>query len=64
MELPKQETIVLSYISNGEKTYTVTRNIVGKYTLYKIINDDYKKIKTGSNPLDFDKIINKERGKI
>ena len=61
MKISKQEKIVLSYIFEGIKCYIVTRNILGKYTLYKIINDDYQKLKTADTPIEFDEIVEKDR---
>ena len=63
MKISKQEKIVLSYIFEGIKCYIVTRNILGKYTLYKIINDDYQKLKTADTPIEFDEIVEKDRSK-
>jgi hypothetical protein len=34
-----------------------------KYTLYKIIGDDYQKLKTAESPLEFDQIVKKDRSK-
>lgn len=61
MKISKQEKIILTYIFDGIDSYVVTRNILGKYTLYKIINDDYQKIKTADSAVDFDKIVQKDR---
>lgn len=60
MKIPKQEIILSSYNLDGKKTHIITRNIVGKYTLYEIKNEEekeYIKIKTSNNPLDFDRIV-------
>lgn len=55
MKIPKQEKQVLNYVNDGEITHTVTRNIIGKYILYKKIGDnEYQKLKTSDNPKDFD----------
>lgn len=62
MKLSKQETIMETYIFDGIASYIVTRNLIGKYTLYKIIDDDYQKLKIAESPIGFDKIIKKDRG--
>jgi hypothetical protein len=41
--------------------YAVTRNILGKYTLYKITNGDYQKMKTAESAEDFDRVVKKDR---
>ena len=61
MKIPKQEKIVLTYIFEGVKCYTVTRNALGKYVLYKNNNDDYQKLKSAESPIDFDEIVEKDR---
>lgn len=63
MKIPKQEKIVLTYIFEGIKCYVVTRSIIGRYVLYKIIDDDYQKLKTAETPIDFDEIVEKDRSK-
>ena len=63
MKLSKSERIVLTYIFDGDKKYSVTRNQLGKYTLYKHIDDDYQKMKTSESPVEFDKIVEKDRSK-
>ena len=63
MKLSKSECIVLTYIFDGDKKYSVTRNQLGKYTLYKHIDDDYQKMKTSESPVEFDKIVEKDRSK-
>jgi hypothetical protein len=62
MKMPKNEKIIHTYIFEGIDCYVVTRNIFEKYTLYKIIDGDYQKLKTAETPLEFDKIIKKDRG--
>ena len=61
MKIPKQEKIVLTYVFEGVKCYTVTRNALGKYVLYKNNNDDYQKLKSAESPIDFDEIVEKDR---
>ena len=63
MKIPKQENIVLTYVFDGVKCYIVTRTPLGKYVLYKILDCDYQKMKTSENPLEFDKIVEKDRRK-
>jgi hypothetical protein len=62
MKIPSSEQIVLTYVFEGVECYTVTRNIAGKYILYKITNNDCQKMKTAESPLEFDKIVKKDRG--
>lgn len=61
MKIPKNEKIVLTYVFKGVDCYIVTRNILEKYTLYKITNDDCQKIKTSESPLEFDRVVEKDR---
>lgn len=61
MKIPKNEQKLLTYVFEGVDCYTVTRNILGKYTLYKITDGDYQKIKTAESPEDFDRVIEKDR---
>ena len=63
MKIPKQETIVLTYLFEGVKCYIVTRNLLGKYVLYKIMDNDYQKLKTADTPVKFDEIVEKDRSK-
>lgn len=63
MKIPKQEKIVLTYVFEGIDCYIVTRNALEKYTLYKILNDDYQKLKTAEAPIEFDEIVKKDRSK-
>ena len=63
MKIPKQETIMVSYIFENITEYVATHNILGKYILYKKNNNDYQKIKVSDNPLEFDRIIETERSK-
>ena len=62
MKFPKNEMIVLTYVFDGTSCYSVTRNMLGKYTLYKIINGDYQKLKIAESPLEFDKVVERDRG--
>ena len=64
MRIPKQEQIMTTYLVDGVADYLATRNAVGKYVLYKITDNDYQKVQTSASPLDFDKIIEKNRGKL
>ena len=63
MKIPKNEQAMVAYVFEGEKCYTVTRNAIGKYTLYKITNGDYQKMKTAESPLEFDRVVAKDRSK-
>ena len=64
MKIPKQEEIVLTYVFDGVKGYVVTRSPIKQYTLYKVIGDnDYKKLKTSDSPIEFDKLVEKDRSK-
>lgn len=62
MNIPKQEKIMTTYIFDGVKCYLETRNAAGKYVLYKILNNDYQKLKTSETPVDFYEVIKKDRG--
>lgn len=62
MKIPKQEKILHTYIFEGVKCYTITRNVLGKYILYKIVDDDYQKLKMADTPIKFEEIIEKDRG--
>ena len=53
----------MTYVFEDIKCYAVTRNALGKYVLYKIIDDDYQKLKTAESPMEFDKIVEKDRSK-
>ena len=57
MKIPKQEKQVLQYISSGEVTHIVTRNIYSKYTLYKNNDSKLTKITTADEPIGFDDIV-------
>lgn len=61
MKIPKNEQLMTTYLFGGVEEYVATRNAVGKYVLYKILDDDYQKMSTSASPLDFDKVIEKDR---
>jgi hypothetical protein len=61
MKIPKNERALLTYVFEGVDCYTVTRNILGKYTLYKITDGNYQKIKTAESAEDFDRVVEKDR---
>lgn len=61
MKISKNEKILLTYVFEGADCYIVTRSILGKYTLYKITDGDYQKIKTAETPLEFDRVVEKDR---
>ena len=63
MKIPKNEKILLTYVFEGVDCYTVTRNILEKYTLYKLTNNDWQKLKTSESAVDFDELIKKDRSK-
>lgn len=63
MKIPKQEKMLQTYIFDGVKCYTITRNALGKYILYKIVDEDYQKLKTAESPIKFEEIIEKDRSK-
>lgn len=63
MKLSKQETIMETYIRDGVADYIVTRSQLGKYTLYKVKENDYEKLKTAETPVGFKEIVKKNRGK-
>ena len=61
MKIPKNEQRLLTYVFEGVECYTVTRNILGKYTLYKITDGDYQKMKTAESAEDFDRVVYNDR---
>lgn len=61
MKISTNEMIVLTYVFDDVDCYTVTRNMLGKYTLYKIIGNSYQRLKTAESPLEFDKLVEKDR---
>jgi hypothetical protein len=63
MKISKHEKILMTYVFEDIKCYAVTRDVLGRYTLYKILGDDYQKLKTAETPLDFDEIVKKDRSK-
>ena len=63
MKALKNETILLTYVFEDINCYTVTRNILGKYTLYKIKDDNWQKLKTSDTAVDFDEVVRKDRSK-
>lgn len=56
MKISKNEKQLERYVNDGIVTHIVTRNLIGKYTLYKVEENDYIKIKTSDNPTEFDSI--------
>ena len=64
MKIPSNEKIVVTYIYGDVKDYIATYHpLKGKYTLYKITDGDYQRIKIADTPIEFDKIIEKDRSK-
>ena len=64
MKIPSSEKIVVTYVFEDVKCYIATHNALkGKYTLYKIIDGDYQRLKIANTPLEFDEIIKKDRSK-
>lgn len=64
MKIPNNEKTMVSYIFEGAKCYIITQNTInGKFTLYKIIDNDYQKLKTAESPIEFDEIVKKDRSK-
>lgn len=62
MKIPKNEKSMVSHVFDGIKCYITTQNTVnGKFSLYKVINNDYEKISTADTPLKFDEVIAKDR---
>lgn len=62
MKIPSSEKIVVTYTDEGVKEYVATHNALkGKFTLYKIVDNDYQKLKTATSPLEFDEIVKKDR---
>ena len=60
--IPINEQIVASYVFEGVKCYAITQNALkGKFTLYKIVNKDYQKMTTADSPLEFSKVVAKDR---
>lgn len=64
MKIPNNEKIVVNYVYEGIKDYIATYHLIkGKYTLYKITDGDYQRIKISDTPIGFDEIIKKDRSK-
>jgi hypothetical protein len=64
MKIPSNEKTVVTYTFEGVAGYIVTHNALrGKYTLYKIVENDYQKLKTADTPIDFDELVEKDRSK-
>lgn len=64
MKIPTNEKIAVTYIFEGIKEYIITRNTYnGKFMLYRIVDGDYQKLKTADTPVEFDKIVEKDRSK-
>ena len=61
MKIPKNETKMTTYVFEGIKCYTISQNNLGKYILYKIISDDYQKMKIADSPKDLELVIEKDR---
>lgn len=62
MKIPKNEISMVSHVFDGVKSYITTRNTInGKFSLYRIIKDDYERLSTADTPLKFDEIIKKDR---
>ena len=53
----------MTYVFDDVKCYAVTRDVLGRYTLYKIVENDYQKLKTAETPMEFDEIVKKDRSK-
>ena len=64
MKIPSVEKIVVNYVFEGVKEYIATQNTFGgKFTLYKIIDGDYQRLKVADSPVSFDEIVEKDRSK-
>ena len=63
MKISKHEKILMTYVFDDIKCYAVTRDVLGRYTLYKIVENDYQKLKTAETPMEFDEIVKKDRSK-
>jgi hypothetical protein len=65
MKIPNNEQIVVNYVYEGVKDYVVTYHpLRGKYILYRIIKNDYQKMKVADTPIEFDNIVEKDRDEI
>lgn len=62
MKIPKNENIVTEYAVNGIIDYVATQHLLtNKFTLYKLIENGYERIKVTETPISFDDIIKKNR---
>ena len=56
-KIPTKETVVLTYLKEGQPQYVVTQSPITQiFTLYSVESKDYKKIKTGNSPLKFNEV--------
>ena len=64
MKIPSNEKLSVNYCDGDVKDYISTYHpLKCKYTLYKIIDGDYQRIKIADTPIEFDDIIKKDRSK-
>lgn len=64
MRIPANEKLVVTYANEGIKEYVVTYNVLrDKFTLYKIIDGDYQRMKVATTPIEFDELVEKDRSK-
>ena len=62
MKIPNNEKPVVSYLIEGVKCYIITQNTLkGKFTLYKVLENDYEKLATDSSPLTLYDVIKKDK---
>jgi hypothetical protein len=65
MKIPSNEQIVINYVYEGVKDYIATYHPLRcKYTLYRIIGNDYQRMKIADTPIEFDEIIDEDRSEI
>ena len=65
MKIPTNEQIVVNYVCEGLKDYVATYHpLKCKYTLYRIIKNDYQRIKVADTPTEFDDIVEAHRSEI
>lgn len=63
MKIPNNEQLVVTYVCEGVEDYIITHNpLRDKFTLYKIIDGDYRKLGISDTPIRFDEIVKKDRG--
>ena len=62
MKLSKKEQVLRVYKYDDVDCYAVTRNASGQYTLYRIIDGDYQKMKTSESAANFTQLVEKDRG--